>query len=55
MTGQGAEVLHGNSVEAAEEPIDHDTEQDIQLTDTGQDVRIKRWYREDTEESVCCN
>ncbi|KAH3800716.1 hypothetical protein DPMN_154356 [Dreissena polymorpha] len=41
MTGQGAEVLHGNSVEAAEEPIDHDTEQDIQLTDTGQDVRIK--------------
>ncbi|KAH3800771.1 hypothetical protein DPMN_154413 [Dreissena polymorpha] len=30
----GAEVLHDNSVAAAEEPIDHDTEQDMQLTDT---------------------
>ncbi|KAH3779987.1 hypothetical protein DPMN_157796 [Dreissena polymorpha] len=40
-TGQGAEVLHENSirVEAAEEPIIHDTEQDIQLTDINQDVR----------------
>ncbi|KAH3717777.1 hypothetical protein DPMN_060573 [Dreissena polymorpha] len=39
MTGQGAEVLHDYSIEAAEEPIDHATVRDIQLTDTDQDVR----------------
>ncbi|KAH3814113.1 hypothetical protein DPMN_142602 [Dreissena polymorpha] len=41
MTGQGAEVLHDNIIEDAEESIDHDTERDIQLTDTGQDFRIE--------------
>ncbi|KAH3803818.1 hypothetical protein DPMN_132086 [Dreissena polymorpha] len=41
MTGQGAEILQGNSIEAAEEPLGHDTEKDIQHTDTDQDVRIE--------------
>ncbi|KAH3703860.1 hypothetical protein DPMN_078909 [Dreissena polymorpha] len=41
MTGQGAEVLHGNSTVAAEEPIDHDNKQDIHFTDTCQNVRIE--------------